>query len=439
MNPRILFVVLDGLADRAWPELGGLTPLEAAETPNLDRLASLGQTGVHHPLGRGRAPSTELAHFVLFGYPEELFPGRAFFEASGAGRPLEPGVVAFQALFSSARREADGSLTLVRHFADVDDDDCAALADSIHPLEHGRLSTEFVCTGDRQGQLLLSPGASTHVTDCDPFVEGRPVAAVLPLDSAKDPARARLTAELVDRWMRLAWRTLADHPLNRQRQADGLEPANFILLKWVSLAPLEPLPRFETVTGMRGATVSSGRLFRGIARELELVHHELPSLADPAEDLGARLQEAERALHAGAEFVHVHTKAPDEAGHTKDPARKRDVISALDRAFEPLLSRAADENLLIVVTGDHGTPSGTGLIHSGDPVPLLAVHPSLRPDIVTDFGELSCTRGAFGHVLGQEFMPLMSNITGRTRYLGARLRPDAGTAWPGDYELFKLE
>lgn len=453
--PSVLLVILDGLADRPWPALGGLTPLEAAPTPNLDALATLAATGLMHPLGRGRAPGSELAHFVLFGYPEAAFPGRAVFEAAGDGVTLSPDEVAFRALFSAAEERPDGSLVLLRHFASVSDEVCRALAAEIAEFEHSGLVVRLTFTRDRQGILIVRDAAgvaagsasspSEHVTDCDPFFPGRPIAAVRPLADAPDPPAARRTAGALTAYLRHVRRTLSSHPANRD--ALPADRADFLLIKWTGRK--RALPSFHTRTGMHGASVSTGTLFSGIARELGLRHREPPYLPDPGDDLRNRLAEAARALANGAGFVHVHTKAPDEAGHTKDPARKRDVIAALDRALATLLpAEAGGEPLpdglaiapdtLVVVTGDHGTPAGTGLIHSGDPVPLLMAGPGVRADTVTAFGESSCARGSLGQLEGRDLMPMLLNARGTTRYLGARLHPAVGLGWPEDYAPFTL-
>ena len=84
MYPIVIFL-LDGLADRAHDVLGGRTGNEAAETPNLDRLAAQGSCGLLYAVGPGRAPSSEVAHWSLLGYREDEFPGRAVFEALGRG------------------------------------------------------------------------------------------------------------------------------------------------------------------------------------------------------------------------------------------------------------------------------------------------------------------------------------------------------------------
>jgi hypothetical protein len=209
-NPRILVVMIDGLGDRTWPELDDRTPLEAARTPNLDALARASAAGILHSLGPGRAPGTELAHFVLLGYPVEEYPGRVVFEAAGCGFELSPADVAFRALFSKVRREADGSLTLVEHFAAVEEQLCRELTEQLGSLEHEGLTVSLDYTGARQGVLTVSGGASEDVTDCDPFFAGRPLAAVRPLDNAADPIAARLTAAAVTAFLGNAYRVFRE-------------------------------------------------------------------------------------------------------------------------------------------------------------------------------------------------------------------------------------
>jgi 2,3-bisphosphoglycerate-independent phosphoglycerate mutase len=104
----VVLLILDGIADRPWPVLGDRTPLEAASTPNLDRFASLGQTGLLHPLGRGMAPGSEIAHFVLFGYPASEYPGRAVFEALGEGMTLTGDEVVLRGRFAARGRAPNG-------------------------------------------------------------------------------------------------------------------------------------------------------------------------------------------------------------------------------------------------------------------------------------------------------------------------------------------
>ncbi len=429
---RVLLVILDGLGDRPWPALDDRTPLEAAATPTLDALAARGATGVLHSLGRGRAPGSELAHFVLFGYPEAWYPGRAVFEAAGSGVTLSHDEVVFRVLFSAVREQPDGTLVLEKHFAETDDDTCRALAALIAEFEHGGFEMRLTFTGDRQGILhVRGPGVSEEVTDCDPFFPERPIAAVRPLARAGDPRSAALTADAVTAYLRHAYATLSTHPLN----ADTDRRADFPLLKWTGRA--RELPSFSARTGMRGAIVASSTLFEGIAATLGMSYRHLPYASDWTDDMRARIAAAAGAFAEGADFVHVHTKAPDEAGHRKDPALKRDVIAALDAGLGEL-GELADEGTLVVVTGDHGTPSGTGLIHSGDAPPILIAGPGVPTDDVAAFSERACARGVLGHLDGADLMPTLLNLRGTVRYLGAKLSAEVGLHWPEEYERFTV-
>lgn len=440
-HPPVLLLILDGLGDRPWDILGGVTPLEAAHTPNLDALASKGATGTLHPLGPGRAPGTDLSHFVLFGYPRASYPGRVVFEAAGSGLALSPEDVALRALFSKVRREADGTLTLVEHFAPVEDSLCRELAASLGPVEHAGLTVRLECTGDRQGVVIVSGGASEDITDCDPFFSGRPVAAVRALDSARDPEAAARTAEAITAFLGRAWKTFRANEATTGGDTSDSGATDteslFPLLKWTGRA--RDLPTFTGRTGMRGAVIAWGNLFRGISATLDMQFRPVPPMSDPRSDLEARLAEASRAFADGAEFVHVHTKAPDEAGHEKDPELKRDVIAAIDRGLELLADEPIPADTVVCVTGDHGTPAGTGLIHSGDPVPLLLAAEGVRPDDVRTFTEIACSAGSLGHLQGEDVMPVLLNARGTTRYLGARLDSRTGLHWPEDYARFRVD
>jgi 2,3-bisphosphoglycerate-independent phosphoglycerate mutase len=439
----VILLILDGIADRPWPVLGGLTPLQAASTPNLDRFAAAGQTGMLHPLGRGFAPGSELAHFVLFGYPRELYPGRALFEAAGEGMAVEEDEVVFRGLFSTVRPAADGSLQVTRRRTEIDDASCRALSDAIGPFELDGIGVTFTYNSDHQGIVTLRSRSSgihpsADVTDSDPYVPGRHVIRPRPLDGAADRRGALHTAAALEAWLDHVYRTLDAHPVNAARRERGEDPANFLLVKW-SAGPVALKP-FEQINGLRGASVSSGVTYRGIASVLGMRWYGCDYLPDWTEDLRARIAIARRAVDDGCGFVHVHTKAPDVAGHTKDPARKRDVIAALDAALPALW----DEGLvtpdnLVIVTGDHGTPSGTDLVHSGDAVPIAMVGAGTLADGVSAFDELSCASGSLGHLEGRDIMPEALNRVGLIKYMSAKLTPAGGIFWPSETEPLHVD
>ncbi len=243
---------------------------------------------------------------------------------------------------------------------------------------------------------------------------------------APDPDEAGRSAAALERLIATAHRTLAAHDVNRRRVGDGLEPLGALTTKWGGR--LTDLPSFTEQVGLRGAAVSSSGLYRGFARLLGFAARHPADLPDLAADIDARLAAGEALIEEGAEFVHVHTKATDEAGHTKDPFAKRDVLDQLDRGLARLhdLSRRA----IVCVTGDHATPSTGALMHSGDPTPLTVVGPTVRPDRVRRFGESDAAEGALGIVHAVDILPLLIGHADRARLLGHHPSPRDTPAQP---------
>lgn len=432
-GPPILVVMLDGLGDRPWPLLGGLTPLAAADTPNLDALARAGTTGLLHSLGPGRAPSTELAHFVLFGYEERAFPGRAVFEAAGAGVMLAPGQVALHATLVSVRRLEDSTLEIVERHPRCEDAAIADLFASVKTFEHDGLTLRLHPTRGEQAILTLEGDASTEITDTDPHNTGWLAGSVLPLSSAEEPLAAARTARALTAYLRHAYTALR----GGRAGASG-DDSPFLLLKWPGRKSV--LPTFEEQTGMRGCVVSSAGVLGGLAAELGMEHRVLGVECDLSKDMWCRMTAAREAIAQGAEFVLAHSKMPDEAGHAKDPDLKREVIARIDRGLAGLAQREGlPRNTIVVVTGDHGTPAGTSLIHSGDPVPLAVLTNAARPDAVGVFDDLACASGALGQLRGSDFMPMLLNWRGTVRYTGGKLAAHTGLHWPADYPAFTVE
>ncbi len=427
MNRRaglpILLIVLDGLGDRQHAELGGLTPLEAAETPAVDALTASGSCGLMWPLGPGRAPTSPLAHFVLFGYPAEEFPGRGWIEAAGEGMVPDPGKLVCRASFVRAE-ERDGVLWVAERpdpragepvNADVD---LGGEIDGVY--------TKFVHTGGAQGLLFMrsvdhSP-LSPEVTDADPLRADAAVREVMPWAEANDLEAADKTAHTLNEWMRESRARLAGRPLDTA------------VVKWVASGSAQAVP-FEERTGMSGATLARGGLYRGLAHYLGMDVIETPKADTLEGEFSAALGRGIEVLEGGShEFVHAHTKLPDDVGHRKSPARKRDIMEALDAAIAPHLERLLAGDIVVCVTADHQTPSSGPLYHAGGPVPLLVAGGAAWHDDVSRFAERECIKGCLGAIHGSDLMPLLLDCAERSAFLGAeRYTAESclGTASPG--------
>lgn len=428
----IVLVILDGLGDRACPELDGRTPAEAARTPVLDRLAAQGASGVHVPFGPGRATSSETAHWSLFGFGDVAFTGRAAIEALGVGETLPAATPLFHlALRNGTPR--DGALWLgARARRGVDDEDAAALFAALAGRTRDGIGFDIrpLRTGEA---VLVADGATTReVSDTDALFDHlHPWMRPLPLAEASDPAAAAAFARTLEQWLLESRSLLCAHPVNRRRRDAGAPVLDVAVTKWASW--IDPaLPSFEAQTGLRGGAVTDTALYRGLARLLQMRGSDLAfDSADPSGDMRARLALAE-ALLDDCDFVHVHIKATDEAGHTKRPGFKRDVIEAVDAGLEPLLALA--ERAIVAVTGDHATPSVGSLLHSGDPTPFVTAGPGIGADPVEAFGERPMLAGALGRLAAVDVLPLLAGFANRPFFLGHRPGPRTGLALPADPE-----
>ena len=447
----ILLVVLDGMADRPYPKLGGRTPLEAASTPTMDRLAGEGQSGFCYPLGPGRVPSTELVHFRFFGYEGHPFPGRACLEAHGADVPCEPGdVFAFLAL-RRVGREPGGNYRVAggygeafgdapERYADLDgwEDGPSGYRFEVFPLERGEAILRV-----RQGEAKEPPCG--EVTDSDPFFfTGLPVLRPQPLLGTSRPGAAALTAEALNRFLSAATGVLeGDAKPPAEDPTGGAGTTGFrrmVVSKWAGT--YEPLIPFEELTGLSGAVVASGRVMRGLACALGLRFvrsgvsggSKDAGLGDPAQDLREKLENALGLLSSGEiGFAHVHAKAADEASHAGDVGRKVEVVEELDRALAPLVETSS-ERLVLCVTSDHCTPVGGRTVHWGDSVPVLVRGPYVRADEVSSFGERAATGGTLGQLGSGDLLPYLLCQAEAAHFLGARPKPFAPLGIPGSGE-----
>ena len=409
----IVVFLLDGLADRAHVSLGGKTGVEAARTPNLDALCARGSCGVIYAIGPGRAPSSEVAHWSLFGYRPDEFPGRGVFEALCRGQEVSAEhVFAYASLRPAERREDGWWLTGRPHPVD-DADEAERLVASCDGIEIDGLtfSLEHVWRGE--AVLRISGGADERVTDSDAFFRARhPLLRPQPL-----VPEAERTARAAEAWTREVMRRL-----------EG-ERFNVITLKWWGRP--RDVPTFEQRHGLRGTFVAESAFLRGLARAIGLRAVEAKETDNAAADLRARVELVRERLDVGDMFVFVHQKSADAAGHTKDPRQKQVMLETMDSALTGLPTDRA----IVCVTGDHATPAFPEVIHSGDPVPFVVAGPGVRADRVREFGESTCANGIFGQLRGPDMMPVLLNAADRPLFLGSRPTPfDGADGYPSILE-----
>ena len=406
MNKAML-IVMDGLGDRPIKELGNLTPLEAAHTPNMDALAARGVCGLMNALGVALRPGSDTSHLAIMGYDiDRYYTGRGTIEVAGLGMDLEAGDVALR-----------GNLGTVDDQMVVTDRRAGRITDTgpfVKDLDG--LTYEGVTlkvqpgTGHRAGIILRGPGLSSRISDNDPHEVGVKIHDAHPLD---DTPEAAFTARVLNHILAEAHRILKNHPLNKERLAQGKPAANYLLSRGAGY--YKQIEKFEARYGLKACVVAGGGLYKGIGAFTGMDILPVPGATGlPNTDIAAKFKVALAALAGAYAFAFVHIKAADTFGEDGDFLGKKAFIERVDEAFALLW----DAPCLLVVTADHSTPCALKR-HSGDPVPLMMIGDGLvRPDHVSQYGERPCAQGAMGRLLGLQIMPEIINLLGLSKLIG---------------------
>ncbi len=425
---RCILVILDGLGDRGQDCFEGKTPLYAAYTPHLDYLASMGTNGLYHTMLQGVPMSSETAHFIIFGYDLQEFPGRGYIEAKGKGIPVHERDAALLGHLCCVEHR-QGSLTLKWGRPDVSYEEAQELQKTIESFDSGAISIRFLSYHGIDGFLVMSGEVSDAITDSDPIYEGRPVAEVVPTGQAQ--AGSSKTAAALNAYLRQCYDRLSVHPVNKDRMARNLPPVNALVTQRAGRH--RRLLPFSEKWGLRGLSISSGAIYWGLCEELGMDVKKVRDTGNIEEDLKYRLRLAKDA--GGYELIHVHTKMPDEAGHAKNPWYKKEVIEAIDRAMSVAVNEIIpDREVLLVVTADHSTASSGSMIHTGETVPLTMVGKYVRRDEVGYFNEIACAKGSLSTMRGRELMHMILNFLDRAKMQGLMDTPVDQPYYPGKYK-----
>ncbi|MBV8462525.1 MAG: 2,3-bisphosphoglycerate-independent phosphoglycerate mutase [Acidimicrobiales bacterium] len=387
-DTRIVLVVMDGLGGYATVERG--SELEEAATPNLDRLVAEGSAGLVEPVGPGITPGSGPGHLGLFGYdPLSYELGRGALSAAGLDVELKPGDVAARG--NLATLDAAGNVT-DRRAGRIPDDEAAAVVETLRAGIDVD-GVEVVLVPEAQHRVLVvfrGAGLDARVTDTDPQATG-----VAPLVAEPKVPDAKRTAEVV-----------AEFDAQARALLSGQPKANVLLLR--GFDSHRELPSMQQRYGVTPAAVAIYPMYRGIAR---LVGMEvLPRAAD------LDGQVAQLAGHWDRfDYFFLHHKYTDSAGEDGDFDRKVAAIEALDAVVPSLRDLRPD---VIVVTGDHSTPSQMAA-HSWHPVPALMWGARVGRDGTERFGERWCAGGMLGLRPTKDLMPVALAAAGRLAKYGA--------------------
>ncbi len=391
-HTKIVLLVLDGLGGMPMGPVGP-TELEYAHTVNMDALAADGVLGLHIPLGPGLTPGSGPAHLALFGYdPFRYNIGRGALAAAGVGLDLQPGDVVARGNFATLD---DQGRIVDRRAGRITSEEAAPLVERLAQIRLPEVQVDVRLVRDYRFVIRMrGEGLSHRLKDTDPQRVGIPPFDVEPLD---DSPEARRTAHLFNQWIAEARKVLADHPR-----------ANGVLLRGFATDP--ELPPFGQRYGLRAAAIAEYPMYRGVAR---LVGMEVLPLEDTSPEglFRTALQHWNQ-----YDFFFIHFKETDSRGEDGDFFAKARAIEKVDRALPLLVERKPD---VLIITGDHSTPS-KWRSHSWHPVPVLLWAPaSARTDDQYRFGETACAHGGLGFFPATHLMYLALAHAGRLKKYGA--------------------
>lgn len=411
LKRKVIMAIADGLGDRPHSLLGGKTPLEYARTPNLDRLASEGITGMMDLISSGIPVGTDMGHLILFGYQPEHYPGRGPIEALGIGMEVKPGDVVLRCNFSTVDEEG---IVIDRRAGRIREktDEIAQAIDGMK-LEDGVEIHFKPATEHRAVLILRGSGLSDKISDSDPKApnDGAPFLYVEPLDSTVEAER---TASLLNLFLKKAHELLSTHPVNKERMAEGKLPANFILTRGAGqMVEMEPIAQ---KLNMNVSCIAGESTVLGVAQLAgykTFTDCSMTGNIDTNIELKARLAIQEIADN---DMVYVHMKAPDVKGHDNEPFEKARAIELFDHMVGLILEQLP-EDVYLALAADHSTPCEVGE-HTGEPVPVAICGPSIRKDRNLYYNELDCAYGGLGHVTGEEFVRTLHGLMGFVKKQG---------------------
>ena len=393
-----IIILGDGMADEPIPELGDKTPMEVANTPTMDWLASHGRVGRLKTVPVGYHPGSEVANMSVLGYDlDKTFEGRGSLEAASIGVPLLEGEMAMRCNLICI----ENGIIKNHSAGHISNEEAAGLIDFLNE----QLADDDIrfYQGVSYRHLLKVKHGDKRIHCTPPHdVPGTPFRDVLIRPEAAD---AQATADLLNGLILRSQELLENHPVNIKRKAEGKDAAN-------SIWPWSPgyRPRMQTLMERfgveRGVVISAVDLIRGIGvyAGLKLI------LVEGATGLWNTNYEGKVAAAIAAlkdnDFVFLHIEASDEDGHEGDYKLKIKTIENLDsRVCKPILEavQQMDEPVAIAVLPDHPTPCRIRT-HTGDPVPFLIYRPDEQADSVERFSEHSAQQGSYGLLEGEQFI-----------------------------------
>jgi 2,3-bisphosphoglycerate-independent phosphoglycerate mutase len=360
---KYVVIIGDGMADRPIAALGGKTPLQKADTPNMDRLASTGIVGRVRTVPEGMHPGSDVANLSIFGYdPARFYSGRAPLEAASIGVELGSDDVAFRCNLVTLRYNKDRSKAVMEDYSSghISSDEARELILEIN----SQLGTDELVfyPGVSYRHLMVWTGGSADLECVPPHdILGRDIIDYLPVGKGEEVIRG-LMLKSVD--------ILDCHPVNRNRVRDGKNPGNSLWFWGQGRRP--QMPVFRDKYGINGALVSAVDLTRGLGIYAGFEILKVPGMTGYLDTNYKGKAEATLEALNRVDFVYLHVEAPDEAGHSGKYQDKVRAIEDFDKYIvgSVMEGMRAFPEYRVLVLPDHATPVELRT-HSEEPVPFV--------------------------------------------------------------------
>ncbi len=365
---KYIILLGDGMADRPRADLGGKTCLQAAKTPNLDQLATLGQVGMVHTVPDGYAPGSDVANLSVMGYdPRKYYTGRSPLEAASIGVALGPDDVAFRCNLVTLKLSGGGAAS-ARRKALMEDFSAGHISTQeartlIEEIDRA-LGSEHIrfYPGVSYRHLMVWKGGRDRI-ECTPphDIQDKDIQDYLPRGEGDD---------IINELMAASFDLLTNHPVNRARLENGKRAANSIWLWGQGKRP--SMPTFREKYGIEGAVISAVDLTKGLGVYAGFEVINVPGATGWLDT--NYVGKAEHALFAlkTKDIVYLHVEAPDEAGHTGDVKNKVRAIEDFDEFIVGNIMHGMKQfdEYRILALPDHPTPLEIRT-HSAEPVPFV--------------------------------------------------------------------
>lgn len=407
-----LLVLIDGLGDVKYDMFKDKTPLEAADTPNLDSLAKKSRLGFMYSVNENYAPESDTAVFSILGNDFEMSE-RAEFEALGQEIKIKRGDLVLRANFSTVENMNTKKIIDRRAGRTLTTREAKQLAKDINEKVKLPVKFCFFPTVQHRGLLVFYGGFSDNITNIDTYDHEKGKIFVkdkfdwsIPLD---DDENSEYAANLVNSFVDQTFKVINEHHINQIRRKRGLLPANIILVRdpGVEIPFLNKIKNSMAIVNMP--------LEKGIAKAagMNVFSFEYPAMKhydvyeNLYEGLNTMISFSVKKIKENKgkyNLCYIHFKETDIPGHDNKPLEKKNLIEILDKKFFGFLKEFAEENnVQVIVTGDHSTVCKMKT-HTSDPLPLMFYDSSNDKHDNMEFGETNSRKGSLGKLYGKDVL-----------------------------------